>query len=107
MELNKWLKRKFPNQSDWLIENYRESEIQYLKDQKYNIGILKEDNSENKKGDFVIFKRHKEMIPENENGYEYPNKGGWSGGFEYYYHFAKKYNSYTNRGYVKLVDDLN
>lgn len=106
MNLHKWLKRKYTNHSYWLISNYDKNRLEYLKWRKCDVGILKEDNGKNKKGDLVIFKRCKEMIEENENGYEYPNKGGWTGGFEYYYYFAKESGMLYNRCYTKLVEDL-
>ena len=106
MKLQNWLERKFPLIHDKLTKAYPEYQLQYLKTHKYNVGILKEDNGLNKKGDLVIYKRHKEILEENENGYEYPSPGGWTGGFEYYYHFAKHSNLHGNRCYTKLVEDF-
>ncbi len=104
MDLNKWLKRKYPEASDWIVKNYETRQIQYLKENRCSIGVLKEDNGENKKGDYVIYHHTKEMIPENENGYEYPNDGGWSGSFIYYYYFAKPSNMIHNSCYLKLIE---
>lgn len=108
MEFNKWLKRKYPRQFKKLVDNYRTDRLElYLKKLKYNVGVLKEDNGENKKGDLVIFKRIKEYIEENQNGYEYPNEGGWTGQFEYTYIFAKHSGMIHNSSYVNLTKKNN
>lgn len=106
MKLENWLKRKYPKHHKKLEEIFPEYHLELLKQMKYKVGFLLEDNGENKKGDYVIFKRTKEMIPENENGYEYPSPGGWSGAFEYNYVFPKPGEQYSNCSYLKLVEEI-
>jgi len=105
MELEKWLRRKYPKHHKELLKSYRWMDLNYLKLAKYKVGILIKDNGENKKGDLVIFKLCKEYI-ENQDaygGYAQMSGSTWSGSFEYNYIFAKPSDMIHNTSYIKLV----
>lgn len=105
MEFNKWLKRKYPNEYQELLDNYEREYLEnYLKKFKYKIGRLKKDEGENSKGSLVIYHHTKEILDGLENGYEYRTQGGWTGSFEYYYYFSKPSGWHHNSSYVKIFE---
>lgn len=107
MHLDNYIKRKYPKHYEAILAAFDHLDLSiFLKEYKYRIGTLKADNGDNKAGDFVMYKRCKEIIGENENGYEYPNEGGWTGQFEYRYKFAKPSDLYQHVSYRELFNPL-
>jgi len=108
MKIENYIKRKYPNHYEAISNTFAHLDLSiYLRENKYRIGTLKADNGENRAGDFVMYKRCKEIIGENENGYEYPNEGGWTGQFEYRYIYAKPSDTYQHVSYRELFTPLN
>jgi len=107
MDLNKWLKRKYPAHYDSIKALFSDETVEhYLKNLKYDLGILLKNNGKNKAGYLVIYNRRKEMIEENQNGYEYPNEGGWTGQFEYFYVFPKHHDMLYPFSYILLCKPI-
>ena len=106
MKFKNWLKRKYPNHYVKLQDGNFNNLEDYLKRMKYKVGILTKDNGENKAGDLCLFKRHKEIIGENENGYEYPNEGGWTGSFEYTFQYQKPSDHWCTTSYVLNCEEV-
>lgn len=106
MKFKNWIERKYPNHYKQLQEgNFHDLE-NYLKRMRYKVGILTEDNGKNKVGDLCLYKRHKEIIGENENGYEYPNEGGWTGAFEYVFYYQKPADHWCTTSYVLNCEEV-
>lgn len=106
MKFENWIKRKYPNHYQQLQGGTFHDLENYLKCRRYKVGILTKEHGENKVGDLCLYKRHKEIIGENENGYEYPNEGGWTGGFEYGLYYQKPSGNLCDTSYVLNCNEV-
>ena len=92
MKFEKWLKRKYPNHHEQILKQYSKMGVvrleDYLKNMRYNVGILADNIGKNKVGDLVLWKRYKEYGEEWNGLYDVPT--GWTGQYEITYRFAKK-----------------
>lgn len=106
MKTENYLKRHYPNNWQEILNSFSEYQIEnFIKRYKYKVGRITQAKGDNQIGDLVIYKYTKEIIEENENSYEYPNEGGWTGQFEYRYHFGKPSDMIGNTSYVKIFEE--
>ncbi len=104
MEINKWIKRKYPTHYNKLKEEFKDYDLELLKTNKYKIGLLTKDVGKNKKGDLCLWKRSKEQ-GEDWNGL-YSYNTGWTGSFEINYRFSKDSEMYYNQSYCLLCEEI-
>lgn len=106
MKFENWIKRKYLNHYKQLLGGNFNNLEWYLKTLKYKVGILTKNIGENKAGYLCLYKKHKEYIEENENGYEYPNEGGWTGNFEYRFYYQKPCDYWCTSSYVLNCEEV-
>lgn len=88
MKTDKWIKRKFPMQYVDILFRFKKYILDNVKENNMRLGRLPHDLGENKKGDLAFYKRIKEFAEEDSSDGRCLH-GGWTGDFEYIYHFQK------------------